>query len=109
MPEAVSEVFAALAARFHPERATGVDAVFQFEATGDDGGTWHLVVHDGTCALGRGDVASPTVTLRASGETWLRIASGAVDPQRALLMGRLKLSGDMALALRLRTLFDLGR
>jgi len=41
----------------------------------------------------------------ASAENWMRVVQGELDPQFAFVTGRLKVRGDMGLALRLRALF----
>ena len=47
----------------------------------------------------------PTLVVVASAENWLKVVSGSLDPQLAFLTGRLKVRGDMGLAMRLRALF----
>ena len=56
------EIFENMEAAFNPTAAGGVDAVFQFEITGDDGGSWNVTVKDGACRIEEGAHASPSVT-----------------------------------------------
>ena len=100
-----ADVVAALTGRFHADRAVGLSAVFQFVVTGDDGGTWHAAIANGACTVSAGDHASPGVTISASAVTWARIVAGTTDPQTAFLMGKVRVKGDMGLAMRLRSLF----
>ena len=39
----VKETFDAMAGRFRPDKATGVNATIQYDITGDQGGTWNAV------------------------------------------------------------------
>ena len=47
----------------------------------------------------------PTLVVIASAENWLKVVAGSLDPQLAFVTGRLKVRGDMGLAMRLRALF----
>ncbi len=100
-----AEFFTALPGRFNPAAAVGVNAIIQFELSGDGGGTWHVTVADGTCEVAPGPHADPTLVVVASAENWLKVVAGSLDPQLAFLTGRLKVRGDMGLAMRLRALF----
>ena len=104
-PVTAAEFFAALPSRFDPSAAAGVSAVIQFELSGDGGGTWHSVIADGRCSVGDGAHSDPTLVVMASAENWMRVVQGQLDPQFAFVTGRLKVRGDMGLALRLRALF----
>ena len=99
------EFFDGLPAQFRADRAAGLDAAFQFVLTGHGGGTWHVVVRDGACAVEVGEHPAPTIAITASAESWLKIVAGTMDPQTAFMMGRLKLKGDIGLAMRMRSLF----
>ena len=59
----VTETFDAMASRFQPSKATGVNATIQYDITGDQGGTWHAVIKDGACAVNAGAAATPNLTL----------------------------------------------
>jgi putative sterol carrier protein len=100
-----AEFFASLPGRFDPAAAVGVAAIIQFELTGDGGGTWHAIIADGACDVTVGAHPEPTLVVLASAENWLKVVSGSLDPQMAFLTGRLKVRGDMGLAMRLRALF----
>lgn len=100
-----AEFFAALPGRFDPAAAAGVAAIIQFELTGEGGGTWHVTIADGACEVAEGPHDDPTLVVLASAENWLKVVAGSLDPQLAFLTGRLKVRGDMGLAMRLRALF----
>lgn len=105
MSETPQEFFDGLPARFKPERAAGLEAVFQFDVSGDGGGTWHVTVADGACTVAEGPADAPGVTVAVSAEDWARIVSGSLNPQMAFLTGKLRVDGDMGLAMRLQALF----
>ena len=43
----VTEIFGKMPEVFNADAAQGLDAVFQYEITGDSGGNWNVVVKDG--------------------------------------------------------------
>jgi putative sterol carrier protein len=97
----VKEVFAKISEKFHDKAPQGLDAVFQFEITGEGGGEWHVLARDGKCLVQAGRHAAPDVTLRTSAETFLALANGEVSGMQAFLTGTLKVEGNLLLAQRL--------
>ncbi len=77
----------------------------QYDITGEGGGTWHAVIKDGTCAVNRGPAASPNLTLTVGAQDWLDMTSGKQNPQMLFMSGKLKLKGDMGLAMKLGSMF----
>jgi len=103
----VKEVFDRMPEVFNANAAQGLNAVFQYEITGDNGGSWNVVVKDGACQVNEGAHASPSVTLTMSGETWLGIVNKQTNGMQAFMTGKLKASGDIMLAQRIEQLFPL--
>ena len=103
----VKETFDAMAGRFKPERAAGTSAVVQYDISGDGGGTWHAVIKDGTCAVAEGPGTNPALTLQMSAQDWLDMTSGKQSGQMLFMSGKLKLKGDMGLAMKLGSMFSM--
>ncbi len=103
----VKDVFDKMPEVFDTDAAQGLNAVFQFEITGDDGGNWNIVIQDGTCEIVEGSHAEPTVTLTMSAETWLGMINKEINGMQAFMGGQLKASGDIMLAQRVEQLFPL--
>jgi putative sterol carrier protein len=99
------EVFDKVPEVFNADAAKGLDAVFQFEITGEGGGNWNVTVKEGTCQVQEGNHDAPTVTLTMSTETWLAMMNKELNGMQAFMSGKLKLSGDMMLAQRIPELF----
>ena len=64
---------------------------------GDDGKLF--IAGDNT--VSEDEIADPETTLTLSLETMQKIATGQSDPNMAVLMGKLKVSGKMGVALKL--------
>jgi len=101
------EVFDKMPEVFNANAAQGLDVVFQFEITGDDGGNWSIIVKDGACQVEEGVNDSPTVTLTMSAETWLGMVNKQTNGMQAFMSGQLKATGDIMLAQRIEQLFPL--
>ena len=101
----VKETFDLMPGRFKPEKAAGVNAVIQYEITGEGGGTWTATIKDGACAVKDGAAASSNLTLTMSAQDWLDMLAGKLSGQMAFMSGKLKLKGDMGLAMKVAGMF----
>ena len=102
----VKESFEAMPGRFRPDKASGTSAVIQYDVSGDGGGTWHAVIKDGTCAVNEGAAPNPNLTLSISAQDWLDMLSGKASGQMLFMSGKLKVKGDMGLAMKLGSMFS---
>jgi putative sterol carrier protein len=103
----VKESFDAMPGRFKPDRAQGVKAIIQYDITGQDGGTYHVDIADGKCAMKDGPAAVPNLTLTMAAQDWLDMVSGKLNGQMAFMSGKLKIKGDMGLAMKLAGMFGI--
>ncbi|HBH79669.1 MAG TPA: SCP-2 family sterol carrier protein, partial [Nitrospira sp.] len=91
--------------KFDKEAAENLDAVYQFDLQGDQGGQYHLVVQNGTCLMKDGAHADPHVTLSMTGEDCIKVLNGQVSGMMMAMSGRLQVTGDIGLAMQLKSLF----
>ena len=103
----VKETFDLMAGRFRADKAAGTTAVIQYDVSGDGGGTWHAVIKDGTCTVNTGAATSPSLTLQIAGQDWLDMLSGKQYGQMLFMSGKLKVKGDMGLAMKLGSMFQM--
>jgi len=99
------ELMAAMPTAFVPEKAKGVDAVFQFSATGEGAGDWAVAIRNGTCTVTPGVADKPTVTFRIDGKDLLGMLTGKLNGMSLFMQGRLKIQGDLGLASRFAGFF----
>src|ERR1700681_996023 len=97
----IEETFEALKGRFIADKAAGTDAVIQWEISGDGGGTWHAVIKDSTCSINQGPASNPDLTLQLALQDWFDMNEGKKTRQMLFMTGKLKLKGELALALKL--------
>jgi putative sterol carrier protein len=104
MPEA-KEVFTEIQNRIksHPEKSAGLNATYQFDLSGE---SWTLKIADGAPELIQGPAQSPNTTLIATTDDWMNIATGKLNPVTAFMQQKLKVKGDMGLAMKLQGLLQ---
>ena len=93
--ETVRGVFDRIPQVFQPDRAAGVNVVFQFCISGDDGGDWHVTVKDKACQVAAGIHPKPTTTLKMSAQDFLSYVHGQLPAMKAYTSGKLKIEGDL--------------
>lgn len=86
------------------EKTKGIHALLQFSLSGEGGGDWGVTIDDGKVTAVPGQLAKPQLIIKASAADALRLMHGELNPVGAFMTGRVKIVGDMALAMRL---FDL--
>jgi putative sterol carrier protein len=86
----------------------GMKAVYQFVLNGDGGGDWNITVADGALAVAQGRAESPSITLTMDAANFMDLIAGKLNAQTAFLTGKLKIQGDMTLAMKLQSIMALG-
>ena len=99
------EWFDTIDKRFDPHAARGLNTVFQFQLSGEEGGNWHIEVKDGCCKAVEGIHGLPTVTMKLSAENYVKLAQGDVNGMMLYLKGRMKIEGNRGSSIKLPKLF----
>jgi putative sterol carrier protein len=107
MPITVTELMEKMPGAFIPEKAQGVDAVIQFKFTGAEAGEWNATIKDGKVDVERGEHPSPKMTLTADSSDYVKIFTGELDGMQAFMQGKIKLAGDLNLAMKLMQMFKI--
>ncbi len=102
------DILTGMPAAFIPANADGINADIQFHLTGNDGGDWVVTVQNGRCTVRQGTVPNPRVNLTADARDFVGVVTGKTNPMMAMMKGRLKVKGDMALAARFPKMFGVG-
>jgi putative sterol carrier protein len=101
----VKAIFAAMPAQLNPDAAKGMNSVIQFNLSGDGGGTYHVAIKDGAATVAEGAHASPNMTMTLAAQDYVDMISGKLNGQMAFMSGKLKIAGDMGLAMKMQSLF----
>jgi putative sterol carrier protein len=104
-PTTLAEFFQLLPAALDPDAAEDVTAVYQFDLSGPQGGQYSVQVKNGVCTVQPGGHPDPQVIIAMEGEDCLKLLNGKLNVPASVMTGRLRVSGDMGLAMQLRALF----
>lgn len=102
------EFFNRIPERVNKEKIQGLNATYQFNITGDNGVQHWVKFQDGEVSHGEGLAESPNITLTMEDENFVSLTTGKLNGQTAFLTGKLKIQGDMGLAMKLQSVFALG-
>ena len=101
----VAETFEEMPNVLNPAAAAGMQKTLQWNITGDQAGVWALKIDDGKGTLIPNGVEKPDITFTVSDKDWLAITEGKLDAMNAFMTGKLKVAGDMMLAMKVPNLF----
>ncbi|MYF94664.1 MAG: SCP2 sterol-binding domain-containing protein, partial [Holophagales bacterium] len=73
---AIQDIFTRMPGRLDPQAAAGLDAVIQFNLSGDGGGVWHCAIKDGACTVNEGAHAAPSMTMTMEAADYVGLTSG---------------------------------
>lgn len=90
---------------FIPEQAKGITTRIGFDLAGEGGGFWTVLIENQTCRVLKEKIEPLDLTLAGDAGVVLDIFTGRLDAMRAYLMGKVKITGNMSLAMQLTGLF----
>lgn len=104
----VAEFFNQVPSKVDPAKIKGMNVTYQFVITGEGGGEWAVTVANDQVTVSEGKAEKANITLTMSAQDFLDLVAGKLNGQTAFLTGKLKIQGDMTLALKLQSVFGLG-
>ncbi|HYK86939.1 MAG TPA: SCP2 sterol-binding domain-containing protein [Ktedonobacteraceae bacterium] len=105
----VAESFEQMPSVFNPSAAAGMNKTLQWNVTGDEAGVWAAQIANNECKMIPGGVEKPDITFTIKDKDWLAITEGKLDAMNAFMTGKLKIAGDMMLAMKIPNLFPTRR
>ncbi|KAF1675411.1 HSDL2 protein, partial [Pygoscelis papua] len=98
----VAETFRVIQGAVSEEYVRATQGVFQFELSGDDGGTWYidLKTKGGSAGFGKPPVTADVVMSMSSAD-FVKMFTGKLKPTMAFMSGKLRIKGNMTLAIKL--------
>jgi putative sterol carrier protein len=112
MPTNAQEVFDVLVPQGlsqFPDKARELNAIYAFKITGDGGGDWTVdcTSNPPTCSKGASDKAQ--CTIEVSNEDFKTMLGDPNAGMQLFFANKLRISGDVTLAMKLQQLFELAR
>ncbi|NXN69602.1 HSDL2 protein, partial [Himantopus himantopus] len=98
----VAETFRVIQGAMSEEYVRTTQGVFQFELSGEEGGTWYidLKTKGGSAGFGKPPVTADVVMSMSSAD-FVKMFTGKLKPTLAFMSGKLKIKGNMTLAIKL--------
>ncbi|HEY9152159.1 MAG TPA: SCP2 sterol-binding domain-containing protein [Anaerolineales bacterium] len=94
---------------FVPEKAAGIDTVVQFKFTGSQASEWYVIIHDQKVESIQGTHPNPKMTMTVDSDDYIKISTGELDATMAFMKGKVKVAGDMGIALGMGKYFQYGK
>lgn len=100
LKEIFQEIDEALSA--DPSRLNGLEAVYQFDLHGEDSGTYQIVLRGENSFVAEGEDEKPDCILEMASDDFEKMVEGSLNGTQAFMSGKLKLQGNMGLAIKLQ-------
>ena len=85
-----------------PDLIAKINSVYQFNISGPGGGSWSVDCTQPGGRIQPGTATSARCTVAATDQDFLAIVNGKLNAQMAFMSGKLKIQGDMGLAMKLQ-------
>lgn len=104
---AVEETFRIVKDSLSDDVVKATQAIYLFELSGEDGGTWFLDLKSKGGNVGYGEPSDQAdVVMSMTTDDFVKMFSGKLKPTMAFMSGKLKIKGNMALAIKLEKLMN---
>ncbi|XP_074850774.1 hydroxysteroid dehydrogenase-like protein 2 isoform X2 [Carettochelys insculpta] len=98
----VAETFKIIQGLINEDIVKTTQAVYMFELLGDGGGTWYIDLKNKSGSAGFGEPpVKADVVMSMSSSDFVKMFSGKLKPTMAFMSGKLKIKGNMSLAIKL--------
>ena len=102
----VKEIFERIERKIFEKKTelSNTKASIQFNISGPEGGNWVVDLKDESMGVREGD-EDTNCTFSATDTNFLKLINREMKPEMAIMSGKVKLSGDIMLAMKLANLF----
>jgi putative sterol carrier protein len=91
---------------FRSDKGADMHATYQFTMEGAGGGQWALAIDSGKAAAQEGAAETHDIEIKTKPELWIDLANGDLNPAMAIMTRKVKLGGNVGLAMKLSELFS---
>ncbi|KAE8748343.1 hypothetical protein FOCC_FOCC004979 [Frankliniella occidentalis] len=105
--EGIAKIFKTIEDKINPELVKKVQGVYLFQVSGAEEGFWHIDLKNGSGSSGKGKPeAAPDCTLSMDSKNFFDMFSGKLKPSAAFMTGKLKITGNLQIAMKLEKLMS---
>lgn len=84
------------------EKIAAITCIYEFQINGPAGGVWTLDLSVPGGQVTAGSLGKADCTITMQDENFVKLVTGQLNPQMAFMTGKLKVAGNMGLALKLQ-------
>ena len=92
-----------------PEKAREVNAIYAFKISGEGGGEWTVDLTSDPPTCEQGDTGKAQCSIEVAHEDFKNMLTDPQVGMQLYFQGKLRVSGDPMLAMKLQQLFDMAR
>ncbi|MGM8216382.1 SCP2 sterol-binding domain-containing protein [Bacillaceae bacterium W0354] len=90
----------------NPEHLNGLKAKFSFDITDQEDVCWSIDFAGDSVQLIEGPIDDAKCTFKLSEKNFEKLIEGTLNPTTAFMMGKIKVNGDLTLALKLQQILS---
>ncbi|HTJ45039.1 MAG TPA: SCP2 sterol-binding domain-containing protein [Kofleriaceae bacterium] len=112
LPKDATELFDVLVPqglKQFPDKAREVNAIYAFKISGEGGGEWTADLTSDPPTIVKGDTGKAQCTIEVAHDDFKTMLSDPNAGMQLYFQGKLRVSGDPMLAMKLQQFFDLAR
>jgi putative sterol carrier protein len=102
----IQEILSKMPQAFVPEKAANINAAIQLDLTGEGGGQWAIKIADGKLVIDEGRAISPNLSLSMAATDYIALTMGDANAMGLFMAGKIKVQGDVMLAMKFQEMFD---
>jgi putative sterol carrier protein len=93
----------------HPDKAREVNAIYTFKISGEGGGDWTADLTADPPSIVKGETGKAQCTIEVAHEDFKTMLSDPNAGMQLYFQGKLRVTGDPMLAMKLQQLFEIAR
>ena len=91
---------------YRSDKGGDMQATYLFTMEGEGGGQWNLAIANGRADSGEGEPPAHDIEIKTKPQLWIDLTTGELNPPMAIMTRKVKLGGNMGLAMKLSDLFS---
>ncbi|KAM9455560.1 hydroxysteroid dehydrogenase-like protein 2 [Clarias gariepinus] len=104
----IADTFTVIKGVISPEVVKSTQGVYRFELSGEHPGVWYIDMKNGAGGVGSGEPpVKADVEMSLDSDDFIKMFSGKLKPTMAFMSGKLKIKGDMSLAIKMEKMMAL--